>query len=70
MGVLSAATADHNPSYLNPDFRSCYQKFCKDKNLEPNIVTFKSGIEGLWLGDPSAKYVFIYFHGMQRSFPC
>ncbi|KAF7503586.1 hypothetical protein GJ744_003614 [Endocarpon pusillum] len=48
---------------LNPSFRSCYEKFCKEKNLKSNIVTFKSGLEAFWMGDPNAKYVFVDFHG-------
>jgi hypothetical protein len=31
--------------------------------MRPNIVTLKSGCEAYWMGDPDAKYNFIYFHG-------
>jgi hypothetical protein len=49
--------------YVLPKFRQCYEKFCKEKSVKPNIVTFKSGFEAFWMGNPDSKYVFIYFHG-------
>jgi hypothetical protein len=50
-------------SYLSPSYRRNYEKFCKEKGLRPNIVTFKSGFEAFWMGKPDAEYVFVYFHG-------
>jgi hypothetical protein len=50
-------------SYIGSSFRTCYEKFCEEKNLTPNIVTLKSGLEAFWMGDPDASYVIIYFHG-------
>ncbi len=63
VGLSAFLAADRHPRYLTPSFRTCYEKFCQDKNLKANIVTFKSGFEGFWMGDPGEKYVFIYFHG-------
>jgi hypothetical protein len=37
--------------------------------MEPNIVTFKSGFEAFWMGNPDSKYVFIYFHGKLLNDP-
>lgn len=37
--------------------------------MQPNIIKFESGFEAFWIGDPSAKYVFIYFHGKCPSLP-
>jgi hypothetical protein len=55
---------------FQPTFTSVYQKFCKNKNIEPEIITTKSGLHGAWVGDKkTAKYIIIYYHGEYDAYP-
>ncbi|KAL6228736.1 hypothetical protein BDW75DRAFT_250734 [Aspergillus navahoensis] len=40
-----------------------YQDFCHKRGIKPHFVSTDSGVEGFWIGDPSAKYVVVFFHG-------
>ena len=52
--------------YIAPPFQTAYKNYCKVQNVEPDIVTLKSGIKAFWMGEKSASNVCIYFHGWFR----
>lgn len=49
--------------YIGEPFSRIYEKWCKSKGFQPDIVTLKSGCKACWMGDKTAKYVVLYFHG-------
>lgn len=49
--------------YINPTFDQIYLDFCKSNGFVPQFVSTHSGVSGFWLGDKSATYVIINFHG-------
>ena len=49
--------------YIAPSFQTVYEKWCKSKKLQPEIVSLKSGCKAFWMGDKTATNVVIYFHG-------
>jgi len=49
--------------YIAPPFETVYQSFCKSKQVEPDIVTLKSGTKAFWVGEKTATNIVIYFHG-------
>ena len=49
--------------YIAPSFQTVYEKWCKSKKLQPEIVSLKSGCKAFWVGDKTATNVVIYFHG-------
>jgi hypothetical protein len=53
--------------YVAPPFQAVYEKYCKAHNVEPDIVTLKSGVKAFWVGEKTASNICIYFHGPSRS---
>lgn len=53
--------------FINPPFGVFYAKWCKANNITPEVVELGAGgaeaCKGFWMGDKSAKYTVIYFHG-------
>jgi hypothetical protein len=57
--VSRLSTRQHH--YINKPLRAEYEAWCKARSVKPNIVKLKSGIEGLWVGDPErAENVVVY----------
>lgn len=52
--------------YLNPSFLQVYEKWCKEKGFQPNVVTLDSGVKAMWVGETTAKTIVIYYHGTPR----
>ncbi|KIW97864.1 uncharacterized protein Z519_01448 [Cladophialophora bantiana CBS 173.52] len=50
---------------LMPPFASNYERWCKERKLQPDIVDIpNTNIRGFWIGNQqSAKYAMAYFHG-------
>ncbi|KAJ6026169.1 alpha/beta hydrolase fold protein [Penicillium canescens] len=40
-----------------------YVEHCQKHGDQPHFVSTNLGVNGFWIGDPSAKYVVIQFHG-------
>ena len=50
--------------FLNGSTENVYLDFCSSKSVTPESSTLPNGVKIYWLGSKSAKYVFLYFHGM------
>ncbi|KAH6874361.1 putative epsilon-lactone hydrolase [Thelonectria olida] len=61
--VLTSTFSSLQLQYLNETFDQVYLKFCKDRKLRPEFVTTASGLTGFWIGQKTAKYIIINFHG-------
>lgn len=49
--------------YINPPFGVFYEKWCKANNIAPDVVELKGNCKAFWMGDKSANYTVVYFHG-------
>ncbi|KIW09927.1 hypothetical protein PV08_11703 [Exophiala spinifera] len=49
--------------WVSPSFIKVYEKWCSKNQYPTTIVSISQFTEGLWLGNSSADYVMIYFHG-------
>ena len=49
--------------YLTPPFGVFYDKWCAVNNIAPDVVELKGNCKVFWMGEKSAKYTVIYFHG-------
>ena len=52
-----------NLRWIDPTFMDAYKKWCSKHGIAMNIAIISQNTKGLWLGDPTADYVMVYFHG-------
>ncbi|KAJ6022570.1 uncharacterized protein N7446_012920 [Penicillium canescens] len=52
-----------NNRYLFKSQDQIYVEHCQKHGDQPHFVSTNLGVNGFWIGDPSAKYVVIQFHG-------
>ncbi|OAL56515.1 alpha/beta-hydrolase, partial [Pyrenochaeta sp. DS3sAY3a] len=49
--------------YIFDSYEVIYAEYCKKHKIKPNFVLTANGGKGFWIGNPTAKYIFINFHG-------
>lgn len=49
--------------WIDPTFMDAYKKWCSKHRIVMNVAIISQYTKGLWLGDPTADYVMVYFHG-------
>ena len=50
--------------WLTPGTDKVYKQIAISRNQKPNTITLEANAKGHWIGNPNAKYVMIYFHGI------
>lgn len=50
-------------SAMNVATAKTYEQYMLKEGLKPETVELAHGASGLWIGDPTAKYVVVYYHG-------
>ncbi len=53
----------YNLRWIDPTFMDAYKKWCSKHRIVMNVAIISQYTKGLWLGDPTADYVMVYFHG-------
>ncbi|KFY84896.1 hypothetical protein V500_08900 [Pseudogymnoascus sp. VKM F-4518 (FW-2643)] len=61
--LIGAVTYAAITVYAGGTYNHIYVKYCKSKGIVPEFVHTKAGVTGFWVGDKSAKYIVINFHG-------
>ncbi|KAJ5875957.1 uncharacterized protein N7529_001541 [Penicillium soppii] len=64
--VVKKLTTRFSPlqlQYLFKSYDEIYLEYCQINGNKPHFVSTNLGVNGFWIGDPSAKYVVIQFHG-------
>jgi hypothetical protein len=61
--------ADTFPRWVDPSFAHAYLKWCLKHHTPANVAIISQDTKGFWLGDSTAEYVLVYFHGMTIMAP-
>ncbi|KAF2009025.1 putative epsilon-lactone hydrolase, partial [Aaosphaeria arxii CBS 175.79] len=49
--------------YMFRSYNDIYVKYCEKHRIAPHFVTTANGGTGFWIGNVSAQYIFVNFHG-------
>ncbi|KAK7890701.1 hypothetical protein LTR67_007910 [Exophiala xenobiotica] len=55
--------------WIDPTFIDAYKKWCSKHGIAMNIAIISQSTKGFWLGNPTADYVMVYFHGAFLPYP-